>query len=279
MIPFDFEYHSPTSIHEAIQLFQELSKNGFNPIYYSGGTEIISFARKGALSTKAIIDIKKISECNVLDMDQNQLVIGAALSLTQVEEANLFPLLSQVSKQIADHTSRNKITLGGNIMGKIIYQEAVLPLLLSDSHVVLAGDNGEKILSIHDIFQNGRTIQNGDLLVQIRIEERFTSLPFSTIRKTKIEKIDYPLVSVASLKMENKVRVAFSGICDYPFRMDKIETELNNGQYSLEDRVSNALKHLPSPVRNDLFGSSDYRYFVLNNVLLTTLEQFEGVSS
>jgi len=45
MIPFDFEYYRPKKIKEAIQLFNRLKSSGREPIYYGGGTEIISMAR------------------------------------------------------------------------------------------------------------------------------------------------------------------------------------------------------------------------------------------
>ena len=44
MIPFDFEYYRPDSISQAVDLFMSLTRQAKKPMYYGGGTEIISMA-------------------------------------------------------------------------------------------------------------------------------------------------------------------------------------------------------------------------------------------
>ena len=53
---------------------------------------------------------------------------------------------------MADHTARGKITLGGNICAQIFYREAVLPFLLADSEVIIAGPKGMKVAAINQVF-------------------------------------------------------------------------------------------------------------------------------
>lgn len=116
MIPFDFQYYRPGTIESAVQNYQTLAHHGKKPMYYGGGTEIISMARMGNISAGAIIDIKDIPECNILEIQEDYLVIGAGITLTQIHESNLFPLLAQAGARVADHTIQNKITLGGEHM-------------------------------------------------------------------------------------------------------------------------------------------------------------------
>jgi len=144
MIPFDFEYYKPTSAREAVSLFNTLNSQGKKPVYYGGGTEIISFSRLYQLYPKAVIDIKGIPECNVLEFQNDHLIIGAAVTLTQIQESNFYPLLSWCGGRVADHTIRNKITLGGNICAKIPYRESILAFLVSDCEVVIEGVNGAR---------------------------------------------------------------------------------------------------------------------------------------
>ncbi|MED4989612.1 FAD binding domain-containing protein [Parageobacillus toebii] len=68
-----------------------------------------------------MIDIKHIPECRTLEVGQHELVLGAALSLTTIEETNPFPLLTKTASEVADRTARNQITLGGNICGQIFF--------------------------------------------------------------------------------------------------------------------------------------------------------------
>ena len=98
------------------------------------------------IHTNAVIDIKDIPECRTLQFERHHLALGSALTLTEITENGGFPLLSKAAREVADHTARNKITLGGNICGQIFYREAVLPFINRQQ----SGDSwrqGEKALS------------------------------------------------------------------------------------------------------------------------------------
>lgn len=276
MIPLDFDYYRPNTVAEAIDLYEELAAVGKRPMYYGGGTEIITMARVHNLDTGAVIDIKGIPECLDLGFADGTLVIGAGVSLTRISESKLWPLLAKAGGRIADHTTQGKITLGGNICGSIIYHEAVLPLLLTDSEVVVAGSDGQRGVSIHDIFRERCRLGEGELLVQIRIGKDQLDLPYTHVKRTKCEKIDYPLVSVAAIKRDDEIRVAFSGVCTFPFRSSEVERRLNERSQSTQRRVQDALKSFPAPLLNDVFGSAGYREFVLVSTLLNTLATLEG---
>lgn len=277
MISFDFEYYRPASVTEAANVFERLASQGKQALYYGGGTEIITMARAHLLRMQAVIDIKGIPECNALQFKGDRLVIGAAVTLTRLSEANVFPLLSATAGRAADRTNRNKITLGGNICSKIIYREAVLPLLLADSEAVIAGPQGIRRAAIGQIFHETIRLQKGEFLVQLVTERSYTALPFYHVKKTKLEEIDYPLVTLAALKKDGRIRATFSGVCAFPFRSPQIEEDLNDKSLAPGARVRQAVGHLPAPLLNDVQGSAEYREFVLKNALLDALETLEGV--
>ncbi|AKN29754.1 xanthine dehydrogenase [Clostridium carboxidivorans P7] len=276
MIPFDFEYYKPESINEAVTLFKELQSHGKEPKYYGGGTEIISMARVNNIYTGAVIDIKGIPECNMHTLQNDSLIIGSAVTLTSIAEQDFFPLLSLTVKRIADHTIQDKITLGGNLAGTIIYREAVLPLLLSNSEVVIAGSCGIKKVSIMDIFNERIQIDNGDLIVQIEVKRNFLDMPHLHVKRTKSDKIDYPLITLAALKDNDVIKVAFSGLFKYPFRSFEVENIINNKALNLNQRINNIISSISSNIYSDLNGSSEYRKFVLQSMLLETMEELEG---
>ena len=209
-------------------------------------------------------------------MDENYFITGAALSLTFLEEKNFFPLLSKTSQGVADHTARNKITLGGNICGQIFYREAVLPFLLADSFCVIAGHDGVKSLPIHMAFNQTLNLSEGQLLVQLITEKRYLELPYLSIKKRQQWETGYPLITFAALKKDDHVRVAFSGLCPFPFRSLEVERELNNQEVSINDRIDNSIKYLPSPILHDVEGSKEYRLFVYKNTMMDILIELEG---
>lgn len=276
MILYNFDYYRPDTIDEAVQIFKQLDRENKNPLYYGGGSEIISMARVHNIHTRAVIDLKAIPENNVLEFQGDKLVIGSSVTLSRISESKLYPLLGKSSGRIADHTMQCKITLGGNIGGTIIYRESVLPLLLSDSDVVIAGGNKIKQVSIHEVFNERLLLSRGEFIVQFIIGKEYATLPFVHVKKTKNEKIDYPLISIAAIKKDNSIRFASSGVCPFPFRSSQVEECLNAKDDPLEVRAANAIKCLPSPILNDLSGTSSYRKFVLMNTLISTLETLEG---
>lgn len=278
MIPFDFDYYKPETVEEAVNLFEKLKLEGKKPIYYGGGTEFISMARMHNRYTEAVIDIKGIPECNVYELKNNELIIGSAITLTQIAELNLFPLLSLTVQRIADHTIQGKITLGGNLAGTIIYKEAALPLMVSDSEIILVGINGKRKVLLNDIFHKKVEVDDGEMIVQVITNKKFLSLPYLHVKRTKNEKIDYPLITISTLKDSSKICIAFSGVCEEPFRSTLIENILNENSISIDKKMDKIINNLPDEILNDLGGSDEYRKFMLQTMLSEILEKFEEVS-
>ncbi|HBV85627.1 MAG TPA: xanthine dehydrogenase [Desulfosporosinus sp.] len=276
MISYDFEYFKPSSIDKAISLFQSLDQQGKEPIYFSGGTEIITLGRVNKIKTGAVIDIKEIPECLVLKRESNKLTFGAAQTLNRIRESQYFRFLNKAIGEIADHTARNKITLGGNMCANIIYRETILPLLLTDSQVIIAGPGGLKQLPLNEVFDQTLRLQRGELLIQIMIEEKESELPFLCIKKRRQWDVGYPLMTIAALKKDQQIRFAFSGLCSYPFRNEKMDGSLNNQALPKEARIEEAMRQIPAPVLKDVHGSEDYRRFVFKNTLLDVLDTIGG---
>ncbi|MFC7392163.1 FAD binding domain-containing protein [Scopulibacillus cellulosilyticus] len=276
MIGFDFEYFKPKTVADAVKLFQILEEQGKQPVYYAGGTELITLGRLNQVSFGSVIDIKGIPDCCVYGYSEQELVIGSSISLTYLADMRDFPLLGQTAGRVADHTARNKITIGGNICGRIIYKEAVLPFLLTDSRVLVAGRNGSRMVPVTDLFNKGLHLANGDWMVQFFTDRNMLSLPFYTVKKRKLDVIDYPLLTLAALRKDDEIRVAVSGLCDFPFRSKEIEAVLNDRSMTKNTRILQAVERLPGPVLNDWIASAEYRIFVLKNTLMEMLSALEG---
>ncbi|MEH6905973.1 FAD binding domain-containing protein [Neobacillus drentensis] len=267
MLPFDFDYYKPTSLKEAVDLYQYLDQHGKQPMFFSGGTELITLGRIDLAYTEAVIDIKGIPECNVMQVSADHLLLGSTLTLTKIEESNLFPLLTKTASEVADHTARGKITLGGNICAQIFYREAVLPFLLADSQVLIVGPDGKKMVPIHELFLEKLQLKKGEFLIQLATETRFISAPFYSFKRRQQWDTGYPLITVAALKIGQELRVAISGLCPFPFRSKELEASLNKRDLPVSSRIDEGLSKLPKPILDDVEGSANYRLFVLRNLL------------
>lgn len=276
MITYDFDYYEPLKIEEAVEIYNNTKKDGKNPIFFSGGTEIITLGRLNLVMPNVVIDIKKIPEFNQFRFDNQYLITGAALRLNEFERNRLFPLLSNVTKEIADHTSNNKITLGGNICGQIFYREAVLPFLLADSICTTASRTGLRKRNINEIFNQKLMLDDGELLVSLATKKEDIESKFASIKIRQQWETGYPLITIAALHKNGFNRFAFSGVCPFPFRSEAMEKELNNHKLSIQERLAAALQKIPGPVLDDIEGSKDYRLFVLKNTLPKILKDLGG---
>lgn len=279
MLPFDFDYFKPTTLKEAVHLYQYLDQGGKQPQFFSGGTELITLGRIDLSYTEAVIDIKDIPECKVMQIGGDHLLLGSTLTLTQIENANLFPLLTKTASEVADHTARGKISLGGNICAQIFYREAVLPFLLADSQVLIVGPEGKKMVPINEIFQEQLQLKKGEFLVQLATETRFISAPFVSIKRRQQWDTGYPLITIAALKLGREMRVAISGLCPFPFRSKELESALNNRDLPVVSRIEESLAKLPKPILDDVEGSAPYRLFVLRNLLSDVMAALDTTGS
>jgi CO/xanthine dehydrogenase FAD-binding subunit len=276
MIPFDFIYCRPDTLVQAVETYTQWTAEGKTALYYGGGSEVITMARAGDIKPDAVIDIKAIPELNELAQKDDHLAIGAACTLNAIKKSGLFPLMGLACGRIADHTNQCRITLGGNLCGTIIYRETSLPLLLSDARVALFGPQGEKTVEFRDIFRETMRVEPGEMVVSVHMPLWALTARYAHIKKTANEKIDYPLVNVTALWKDDVLRVAFSGICAFPFRSGAIEAVLNDRGLSPGARAEQAVSLLPAPPHDDVEGSGKYRAFVLQNTLRSLLEEWEN---
>lgn len=272
MISYNFQYYQPTTTKEATNLFQSLLQENKSPIYFAGGTEVITLGRMNKIVTDAVIDINNISACHSLEQDDTWLTLGAALTLTSIKEMKKFPLLEKVVSEIADRTSRNKITLGGNICANIIYREAVLPFLLTKSYAVIATKHGLKERPFHELFDQTLQLREEEFLVQIKVATKDLTLPFFTVKKRRQWGVDYPLLTIAAILKETHIHTAYSGLYAYPFHCEKVDAQLNKPNTEQTKRIERALQAFHKEILHDIHGSDTYRKFVLKNVLTDVID-------
>jgi len=277
MIPFDFDYYLPNTVEEAVELFQNLDTEGKNPLYYAGGTEIVSLCRRQLIKPAALIDIKGIEETLVLKKEGGKIIVGANLTLNTFGDQNDYPLLSRVVRSIADRTVRNRLTLGGNICGRLPYREALMPFLLNDAELSIAGPDGRRTEKLSSLFDKRLRLEKAELLLQLSIDENQVELPHWSRRREKHGPIDYPLCHLVALKTnDDQIRLSASGLCAFPFRSIDLENHLNDRSVALKKRVKEAVKILPGKIRDDDRGSAAYRKTVFEFDLEKMLSEMEG---
>jgi CO/xanthine dehydrogenase FAD-binding subunit len=221
VIPFDFVYRRPETVEEAIGAWRSLPASS---LYYSGGTEIVTGARGGSYSAGALIDIKRLPECRQRDSrtvaGARALYFGAGLTLSELAEDSSFPLLAAAARRVADRSVRNRITLGGNVAGRLPFREALLPFLAAGGTAHLAGPAPEGIelrqVPLRELHAKRLLFRPGELLLGLSVEAESAALPFFHDRATSGAAVDYPILALCALARAGRISVAVSGLLDAP---------------------------------------------------------------
>ncbi len=227
MIGKNFRYLRPESLEEAYSAFMDAQGKGLTAVYLNGGTETVTYARQNKIHPDVVIELSRLEPLLALSKEENQYVYGAALTLNEVIEAKRFPLLEQAAR-IVDHTVRNKLSLGGNLLGRLPYRETVLPFLLSDARIRLFGAKGLREEPLMEMFDKRFKTKPGEIVVDIRTPQALTKSAHAYVRKTRLDlSVDYPIVTLCLLKAGSSIRLATTGAFGYPLRSVEMERALN----------------------------------------------------
>jgi CO/xanthine dehydrogenase FAD-binding subunit len=273
LIPFPFVYIAPETLQEAADTYSDCVNHGLKPLYFTGGTEIITMGRANSLRFDAVIDLKYIPETKGFSNVNNLLKVGAAETLNDVACWNGFPLLTKCCQRVADHTAQCKISLGGNIAGTVIYHEAALALMLSDANAELYGPEGIRTVHLNELFSPMLTLKPGEFFVCFSFDLCYAGLPFVHAKHVVSEKIGYPLFTLAAVQNGGVMEAAFSGLYRYPVRFHFPLNGAGSGPENLSCQLRSQMMETPL---SDAAGSAEYRLFRLEGALNNTAAMLRG---
>ena len=262
MMPFDIVYRRPDSVEEAIAAWRLLPEGS---LWYAGGTEIVTGARGGSYHAEALIDIKGLPECREAGLrsvgGRDLLYFGAGLSLNEIVEGGLWPLLAKAASRIADHTTRNRLSLGGNVAGRLPWREALLPFLAAGGSAWLAGPSAEggverRQVPIGELHAKRLLLRPGEFLLGLSVPAGVADLPSYYERATSGPEVDYPILAMCAVSSPGGRRFALSGYNDFPV---------------LAETDSPSAASFPK-ARSDLRASGDYREALLEGCLARAME-------
>lgn len=112
----NFSYARATTSQDALHLISTLS----NAKFLGGGTNLLDLMRENIEHPDALIDVTRLSDSGIADMEDGGISIGAEVKNTAVANHSgirrRFPMLSQAILFGASGQIRNMATVGGNIM-------------------------------------------------------------------------------------------------------------------------------------------------------------------
>jgi xanthine dehydrogenase FAD-binding subunit len=271
-------YLAPRSLDEAT----EALRSGAVTIL-AGGTDLMPQSKTGrAWFHPTLMNIRRIPELRGISEESGVVRIGALTTVTELMESALIRSRLNALWQACDHFAsdqlRNAATIGGNICNASPAGDMLVPLLVFDSQVVLAGKpKGEittRTMPLRDFFvAPGRTRRAPDELVTtIEVplpDERFISafFKFGTRPALDISAISIGLGATSADGMLTHVRVAFGAVAPTPIRAPQTEAALEGRPLTaVIDAALAAADAEISPI-SDIRASEWYRRELIRNIL------------
>jgi xanthine dehydrogenase small subunit len=281
------EFLRPAGLDEVLELLADRP----DAQIVAGSTDLGVEVNIRGIRAPLVVAVDRLSELREFAFEPDQLRIGAALTLSEIERllAGRVPLLAQMFPQFASRLIRNGATIGGNLGTASPIGDTPPALLALDSSLVLASSRGERVVSLADYFTGYRqTLKAPDELIRTILIPLplATTTAFHKIAKRRFDDISSVAVGYCVEVVDGLVgsaRIGLGGVAATPLRARATEDALVGRPWT-EKTVREAAAVLAgegTPM-DDHRASASYRSAMLGQSLLRFYAQnlaAEGVSA
>jgi len=270
-------FYRPTTLSDVLTLLQQHP----DATLVAGATDLgleISHHRQ---HYAVMISLEAVAELKAITQTPDQVEIGAAVPLSQIEAQlqGVFPSLDEMLYWFAARQVRNRATIGGNLGTASPIGDLPPVLLALDAEVKLVGLDGERTLPLVEFFKGYRQtdLQTGEVIAAVIIPKTLPeNARYRLSQSYKIGKRgtdDISIVAAAfTIDLDAnqtilQARLAYGGVAATPARAIEVEQWLV-GQPWNQTTVQQAkplLKAAFTPL-NDLRGSAAYRTLLVANL-------------
>ena len=263
MIPASFDYQSPGTLNEALDL---LSSNEDAKLL-AGGHSLLP-AMKLRLATPAVlIDLGRIAGLNQIGETGNTITIGAMTTHAAVATSKLLlsasPLLAQTAANIGDIQVRNRGTIGGSLAQAHPSADYPASVLALDAEIIALSRQGQRTIPAREFFTGMFTtaLQANEIITEIRVPK---TMGTSTVyKKFHHPASGYAVVGVAVVVKSaggkiSDAAVAITGLAEIAYRATAVENALRG---KADSAIPEAAKHAADKVEGigDNYASAEYR--------------------
>lgn len=148
------EFRQPQTVTEAI----EDLINAPPPVMpIAGGSDMLLDIRQGRHApVHTLVDLKSVKEMNVIELREQQLFIGASVSITQIIQNDLVNknalALVEACNLIAGPQVRNIATLGGNVAHALPAADGTIAMTALGALAEVASKSGLRRMSFTELF-------------------------------------------------------------------------------------------------------------------------------
>ncbi len=172
MYPAQFEYHTPGTVKEALDLLGRLKDDAK---LLAGGHSLIPAMKLRLAQPKHLVDLKKIPGLSGIREEGGTLVIGAMTTHYAIESSPVVkskcPMLAATAGQIGDPMVRNMGTVGGSLAHADPAADYPAAIIALGAELVAEGPKGRRTIKADDFFKGLLTTALGadEILTEVRV--------------------------------------------------------------------------------------------------------------
>lgn len=250
LVMYDFNYHKPGSIDEAIQLFLG-AEDG---IYLAGGHTLLPSMKQRLAAPTDVIDLAGIEGLSGVEYAGADLEIGALTAHDEVATSpvvqSVIPALAELASLIGDAQVRNRGTIGGSVANSDPAADYPAGVLGLGAEIV----TNKRSIAADDFFTAmfETALEEGELITKIKFPKpeaaAYVKFPNPASR--------YATVGVFIARTGSGIRVAITGAAPSVFRSTDMEEALTR-DFSVEALEGITLD--AGEMNSDLHATAEYR--------------------
>jgi aerobic carbon-monoxide dehydrogenase medium subunit len=174
-VPAPFDYVRATSVANALDL---LERHGEEARLIAGGHSLLPMMKLRLARPEWLIDINDVAELDHITATDDELRIGAltrhASLLSSELVGQLFPIVHDAERVIADPVVRNRGTIGGSLGQADPAEDLTTVCDVLRATVVIAGRAGERVIGIDELHRGPyeTACEQHELITEIRFPIR-----------------------------------------------------------------------------------------------------------
>src|SRR5579864_8369535 len=268
-IPAAFDYHTATSVDEAIALLQQY---GDEAKVLAGGHSLLPTMKMRLAQPAHLVDIGRIHGLSHITEHTGMVAIGAMTTYTKIERSDLlrkhFALLPEGTALIGDQQVRNRGTIGGSIAHSDPAADMPGIVLALKGEILVHGPNqGRRVIKADDFFKDlfVTALQPGEIISEIRfaIPPAHTGNAYMKLENKASHYAVAGCAAVVTLGADgtcSSASVVITGASVKPTRASAVEAALV-GKKLDEATVAAAASHAADGMElvEDIHGSKAYR--------------------
>jgi carbon-monoxide dehydrogenase medium subunit len=277
MIPANFDYESPRTLGEALDLLASRE----DAKVLAGGHSLLPAMKLRLAQPTLLVDIGRIGGLSYIRESGDRVVIGAMTTHAEVAESKVLrrssPLLALTAEQIGDTQVRNRGTVGGSLAQAHPAADYPAAVLALDAEIVAHSRSGERVIPATKFFEGmfATRLRNDEIITEIRV-------PNTTGERVAYKKHHHPasgyaVVGVAvRLKMSgakiDNAAVGITGVSQIAYRATAVENALRGKSAgAIKDASLQAAQD--AEVLGDTYASAEYRQHLVTVMTRRALQE------